>query len=775
MANINSSAGSAASAVSGIQMPGQYADAKLLEMLTRWKRESFDQRWVYERQWMRNINYMLFKQWQVWDSQRSQWRDKRMAKWIPRPVTNIPKESVQSVRAGFAQINYGANARPIGTDRMSVVTAGVVDEYGPILHADHKMDQVLNEFDWWLLVTGNAFLHTCVDFDRKNGVVKVTYSTCLTCAAEYGDDVIGGQAQQVCPECGGNQFQPSMGPDGQPKVEERPLPGGLTMSLSPFEVAFPLVYERFDLSPYVIRMRWRDRSYYEQHPEFAAQSRTMNFAKMPQERTMQLFKSLPFQNDLGLAPSYFGAGGGAGSESDGLVEYDVWVKPCNDFPEGQVIRFAGDSAPFVVHSELESLPGPLPYHDAKGNPLFTFSHGVYDSVGGRAMGSGLLDPIIQKVDQLNQVDSLMLMIIMRAANPIWLEPKGAEVEKFTGEPGLVVKWNPLVMNGQAKPERIPGENIPSTLFMYRDGLKAEIEELSGVYKIQKGGQPAGVDTFATANLLLEQGQARHTSAFKSRGQCYKDWFKFALEIEREFGEETRTRAVMKETKEWAFETFKKADLSGNVEIIIEDGTLTPKTALGERAAIDHLNVLQLLKPDDPEQVYEIYRKFGLTSLLPSMDGQVQQAWMNMEKFEQLMLQGGLQQLAMEQVAEDSGQGAVTSSNPLTYKRWYNPQIHRQELLRWAVSDRARDLFEKVPECEVFVEQYLVTIDMALMEMAMGGLDSNGKPQPVKPGKGGNGAGAGAQQAMSNSNQNSAGVGPSSSGPGGTSSGAENAV
>lgn len=769
MANLNSSAGMSASAVPGIVMPGQTSDVQLLEMWKRWKAESFDQRWVYERQWMRNVHYMLNRQWIFWDSKRGQWSDKRLAKWIPRPVTNVCKEAVQSVAAGFAAINYGANARPVGNEQKNIVTASVADDYGPILHEAHQMDSVLSEFDWWLLTCGNAFMHTCVNYDRANGTVNVMYEQCATCGQEYTEAQLA-ESRGTCPACQGTQFQPAVDEaTGQQKMDQRDLPGGLTLALSPFEIAFPMIYERFALTPYVIRMRWRDKSYYEQHPEFQQLAKTMSFSKSPADRTMQIFKSLPFQNDLGLSPAYLGAGGGMSSESEGITEYDVWVKPCADFPEGQVIRIAGDGTPTILHSEQEGLPGPLPYHDGKGNPLFTFSHGTYDRVGGRAMGSGLLDPIIQKQDQLNQVDSLMLMIIMRAANPVWLEPKGAEVEKFTGEPGLVVKWNPLTVGGNAKPERIPGENIPPTLFTYRANLKEEIDELSGVYKIQKGGQPQGIETFATINLLLEQGQARHTLAFKSRGACYKKWFKEALEIEREFGPDTRTRTIMKPTKGWSFDVFQKADLSGDVEIIVEDGTLTPKSALGERAAIEHLNQLQLLRPDDPDQIYAIYQQFGLVKLLPGVDAQVQEAWMNMERFEQVMRDPQ----AMEQAAVAASQipdpnnpvapDVNAPKPPLKYRRWYNPVIHRTELVKWCVSDAGRKLMEEVPQCEPFIEMYLGEIDMALMELQAGVQDSSGQP-PQGPG----GKKTPGGQGPANSNQNAAGVGKQSSGPGGTS-------
>lgn len=739
-----------------VQTPTVYPDGKLLEMFKRWKAESFDQRWVYERQWMRNVWYILNRQWIYYDTTRGQWQDKRLAKWVPRPVTNICKEAVQAVRANFAAVNYGTMARPIGNSTKNVVTAGIADDYVPVLYDLHQMDQVMTEYDFWLLTAGNAWLHTCVNYDRKNGMLENPYELCTACGQEMQSSQIA-EAGGKC-ACGNATFIKAQNPDGSPKVERRPRPAGLTIPLSPFEIAFPLVYERFDEAPYCIRMRWRDKSYYEGHPELSQLARTLPFSKSPADRTMQIFKTLPFQNDLGMSPAYFGMGGGASTESEGITEFDVWVRPCEEFPEGQVIRFAGDQNPVVIHSAIENLPGPIPYHDAQGNPLFTFTHGVYDHVGGRALGSGLIDPIVQKQDQLNQIDSMMLMCMMRMSNPVWLEPKGAEVEKFTGQPGLVVKWNPLVGNGNAKPERIPGENIPVSMFQYRELIKKEAEELAGTFDILKGNRPAGVEAYAAINLLIERGQARHATAYKQRGASHRAWYKFALEIEREFGDETRTRAVMQPTKGWAFETFKRADLSGSVEILIEDGTLTPKTTLGERAAIEHLASLGLLKADDPDQLMEIYRKFGQSGLMPGLDAQVKECWMYMEQFEKAMSDPRVQQLlaapAQPVVDPMTGQPAPPPTI-LRFKRWYNPVIHRQEVIKWCVSDTGRNLFSKFPAAEAQIDAYLQQIEAMLAQQAA----LMAPKPPVNPG--------GGAEAMANSNRNAAGAGKTSSGSAGT--------
>src|SRR5579859_997310 len=717
-----------ATANTGVSMPSPlsgpktFSDQEILKMWKRWKKEAFDQRWIYERQWLRDIWYILNRQWIYFDSKRGQWQDKRLAKWIPRPVTNFLKEGVDSVRANFATINYGPSARPLGEDNESVVTASVVDDYADVLWPEHRMDHVMNEFDFWLLVTGNAFLHSAVSFERKNGMITVDYQTCVQCQQTSSEVDITNNDQR-CPFCRGNSFMPATNPDGSPMQEQKVLPKGITYGLSPFEIAFPLMYDQFEDLPYVIRMRWRDQSYYEQNEDMLPYAKTLQFGKTPQERTMQIFKTLPFQGDIGITPPYF-ASGGANVDSEGIVEYDIWIKPCVDFPDGQVIRIAGDASPTVIHSDKEGLPGPLPYHAGDGNPIFPFHMARYSHVGGRIIGSSLIDPAIQKQDQLNQLDSHMMMTIGRMANPVWLEPKGAEVEKFTGEPGLVVKWNPLVAGGTAKPERIPGEGINQSVFSYRALIKQEGEELLGTYDIMKGQKPSGTEAYAAMSFLYERATGRHASAMKERGTAVKGWFGDALCIEQEFGPETRLKAVASPTRGWSFQTFKKADLKGNVEIVIEDGA--PKTELTERASIDHLSQMGLLDISDPDTKIAVYEKFGQQRLMPSVDAQVQEAWMNMEKFEKFLgdpqaiqqaQQAQQQQMmqAQQMVAQGLQPPPPQPVGPLQYRRWYNPQIHRNELIKWCLSDQGRAIFEKSPAALQMVDAYLTQIDIAIAQ------------------------------------------------------------
>ncbi len=776
-------------------------DEELLELHQECKNLSFYQRQVFEKQWTRNVWYVLNRQWIEYHSRDGQWKDIKLAKWVPRPVTNKCKTAVQAIRAMFGAVQIGVSCRPNGDDPDNISVAATCDELAPLLHSKHNMASVMNEFDWWLIVTGNAFLYTYWDYDARYGLVTVNVLECPQCGFSVTEDRVQGM-QPTCQDCGG-----PLAPNGQ--TQRIPKGKSVTDALSPFELAFPNAYPRFEEVPFVYRIRWRPKSYFTSSPTLKDQVPKITFSKSPSDTSLQLFKALATQNDLGLNPVSWGEGGNSTQNEEGVTEYELWVKPCDKYPDGLVVRFAGESNPVVLHLEQqEGLPGPMPYVDADGLPVFPFSHGVYEHVGGRILGSGALDPIIQKQDQLNQLDSMLLMIIQRMANPVWLEPKGAEVEKFTGEPGLVVKWNPLTVNGNAKPERLEGIGPPNALFTIREQYVADIEELSGTYDLMKGSKPSNVEAFSALALLDERSKGRFASVFQSRGDAYAHNLKVQLELIRAFGPEKITEAVLAPNRKYTLQTFMRADLQGSVSVVVENGTQQPKTSLGRRAAIEHLNQLGFINPNDPDQKYKVFQEFGCTNLSPSLDVHVQAAHQKQEAFEkwigddqavqgwaqqqmqvqqQAMQQAQMQQQQYQQQAATAPVDPQTgisqappppqiqpppsplNGSPLQWRGWYDANIHRQEFLKWANGDRIRELVQEKPNVVGLLEAHLMEMDIKIAEQMAGMVGGQplaappqGTPpaQQKKPTQGGNGS------AMGNSNHESTqGVEPKGTGQG----------
>ena len=696
----------------------KYDNKHLLELADRYKKECFDQRWVWEREWMRNIHYINNRQWIYWHPTRREWLDKRMSKDIPRPVTNKLVEVMTSLRSSFGAINLGVLASPIGHNPESVSAAEIAGKISPLIHDEHQMTPVMRENDFWYIVTGNAAIQISWDTDKRFNRTFIPHEQCTQCEQVIPPAAIV-QAGQRCPICGSGQFQKALRPDGQPDGEWKAYGRGKTTPLSPFEYAFPPHIPRFSELDKIIRLRWRDKPYYEaNHPNLVER---LSFDKSPQDRSLQLYKSLAFSNDLGTTSHYGQFTSGATSESEGVTEYEFWIRPTTEFPEGFVMRVIGDRSPILLTAEEEGLPGPFPYKDIEGNPLFPFAHAPFEQIGGRIYGRSCISPLVYKQDQINRVDSLSEMIMGKMANPVWVIPQGVGLDQITGDPGLVIIYNALAAGGNAKPERIAGENIPPTIFQLRTQYINDLETLAGTFDIMKGNKPAGVEAFAALSLLDERSKARFTSAFTARGELYKSWFQIAIELERQFGPRERVKAIIGPNKTYTFEQFEQAQLQGNISIFIEGGTDVPKTSLQKRASIEHANQLGALNMADPEQNYQVMTELGLARLIPSVDIHVQTALQLQELFEQWATN-------------------PVGPNPLTYKPWYRAEIHWSERLKWLNTDRMRDLLKKVPELEQILVLHLQELQMVLAPPPMA--------TPERP----NG-GVGAGRAMQNSNMN----------------------
>jgi len=773
-------------------------DASLIKLAKACKKEAFDKRWVWERTWMRNIHYVANRHWITYVRQQNQWLDVKLAKWIPKPVVNMLADGVQALRAMFENVELDVTVRPNGGDAKNIAVAAVCDDYSPILHIDHDMPSVMNEADYWFIVCGNFWLHTFFEKDAKYGYNTINVQQCVQCGNQY-DDVEIADAGGVCPKCGANAFGPAVDEMGAPVPPKQDMKGrGKTIALSPFEIAFPNNYARFDDVPYIVRMRWRRKEYYESHPVLQGQTAQFKWSKAPSETSMQLFRSLPHHSDLGVAP-FVGSSdvrsGTADNDEEGTVEYELSYRPCNAYPQGLIVRWIGENNIIILRDEQgEAYPGTLPYKTVKGEALFTYTHAQWEQRGGRVYGTSPLDAAIPMQNILNQLWSFMLMIVNRVANPLWMIPKGSEIEKFTGAPGLVIKWNPLTVGGNAKPERIEGANIPGSIFQLEEKVRQNIEERMGTFDLLKGTKPAGVDAFAAMQLLVERAQSRFASAFKARGNAYKDWNLYALEIEREFGDEERIVQVMSPARKWTQKVFKNADLQGSFSVVVEDGSQTPKTTLGRRASIEHLNQLGWMDPNDPDQKYKVLQEFGQTRLAPTLDIHMQRALAKQEAFEGWARDEQAQQVSLQQTEQavvqyqqkvaaapppvepepqlDPKTGVPLPApppdpaqmqeqfgpppspnqfNPLAWKPWYNAPIHRQEFMKWANGDAVVELLVENPKLEALLIAHLNDIDVAVQAQMppMPPPGGPGGPQPRKPG--------GAGMAMRNSNQEAGGV------------------
>src|SRR3990167_9458370 len=119
--------------IPGMAPPDPYNEVRLLELFGRLKKESFEHRHVWEREWLRDLYYVANRQWITYHPTRRERVDKRLQKWVPKPVTNKMAEITQAIRTNLGAINLSVVARPVGHDTQSIAAAEVVDQMSPLI------------------------------------------------------------------------------------------------------------------------------------------------------------------------------------------------------------------------------------------------------------------------------------------------------------------------------------------------------------------------------------------------------------------------------------------------------------------------------------------------------------------------------------------------------------------------------------------------------------------------------------------------------------------
>jgi hypothetical protein len=668
------------------------ADRQLKNLIKKIRNAALEGRELLERSWWQKLLYINDRQW-IYYSPRGGWQDKRMAKWVPRPVTNKCIETVETVRALLSSSNPTTHVRPAGRDPKDIIAAQMADDMEPVIAQEHDMEARWYESDFWAPATGTVFLHPYWDRENRSRSVFQQASMCPECGyVLHPQDVIDG-AVDACPDCAApaDSFVPAVDEGGQPVGDDLPLGAGATDVVSCLEMLIPTYYQRWEDVAELIRLRWRPKSWYEGRPY----AEKISYTSTTGDRGLQMFRALAMLNSLSTIP--FQWGGATPTRTEGAIEAELWIKPSEEYPDGLWCRTAGglNGETLIIRDpERGIMPGPLPYRTREDKPLWCWAYYPYTMTGGRIWAKGALDSVIQKQDSLNRNDSMVELIMQRMANPIWLEPKGAEVQRFTGEPGLIARYS-VIAGSTAKPERIAGETPGQAFFALRAQHITDIETSAGTQDILKGIQPGGVEAFSALNLLVERSQSRFTPVLKTRGRAYREWYRIAFELERSYGPEQRVKAITGPAGTWTFQTFRNTDLEGSVEFIVEDGSERPKTALGKSAAMQQAHTLGIVDFKDPATTSSALSLLGITELVPSLDTHTKAANIEHDLYERWVMKGRPPG-PIDRMPGSPTFGQPTSGNPLQVRAWNMHQIHVEQLDLWANSERMRLLLTKDP-------------------------------------------------------------------------------
>jgi hypothetical protein len=222
----------------------------------------------------------------------------------------------------------------------------------------------------------------------------------------------------------------------------------------------------------------------------------------------------------------------------------------------------------------------------------------------------MLDLVLKQV-QRNKIESLIELIILRMASPIWLMPEGTYVRNFSGAPGAVITYQS--MGERAKePNRIPGEQVPSSVMMFLAQIDKDFEELAATFEALKGQTPYSGAPGIVIEQLVEQGLTRFGPALRNVAEGYRTWMQHQIEFYRTYNIE-RTHTQKSALSKWKNKSS-WADIKGAFDVQVDSDSTVPRSSQVETAKVLGAIGQGLVDAADPVIKQKVLRKLHIEDL-----------------------------------------------------------------------------------------------------------------------------------------------------------------
>lgn len=556
----------------------------------------------FDRMWFRSILYYLGNQWISWDRGSRRWRERKVKKWVPKPVTNRYASSTAALCAAIQSTRVQPAAWPATNDHDDIASANVADKIVEVIKTEIDHEALAGDIAKWLTLNADCFVWCYYDKrDTSLGNITIPALQCLVCGASGTPEDFA----DACPACGAlDEPQPIEDPS-HPAAQKLPVGRLKVKALSPLQVYFNMdIIDPRERTKVCIAVSYEAQTVKDMYPEVADQIQ-------PDTGSGQ-FASQYFMDALAYSTeeSSYTVGGSGRREKVTLLRY--MKLPTSEQPDGVQLVMTLDGVVCEV--------GPLESFDLKADGSKTHFLPIvqigYERVPGRAYSKSPVFDLMSKQDQLNRIESLMELASMKGVNVSWLLPAGSSISNIAGEPAQIIRYTPTGTGG-AKPEVVTVAPFHQSLIQLKEGYQSDFEELAGTFDAMKGNTPKGVSAGYAIQLLTERSYGRFGPVFNSWEQGWINIYSMCLRLFRTYATEPRFQKIKGAAGAWEINSFSNADLTGSVDFRMEGGSSKPRSKLAEQAIIEALFNMGIVNPQDPEQRFAVAQMFGMSEILGS--------------------------------------------------------------------------------------------------------------------------------------------------------------
>ncbi len=494
-------------------------------------------------------------------------------------------------------------ARPASSQPQDIAKARVATPIMDLQKATIGYDQLKTIKNLYKVLFGNAFNFTDYIRDEK-------YGTIVTPKFSY---------TEVEDELGGDPYLSKV-PAGVKKVNRGREVG---VVCSPLEVFVPPDTKLFTNVPY---LRWHSRQDISllnyMYPGLSLENGSNAIDDDLAEQYKEVLSNLP-GNVLGDSLAF-----NRGSSQLKKAEYTrTWLTPAMFLGDKELERLF----PEGVH--IAEVNGTVV--DYYADDLFErWTHEVLIPVPHSLMGDGLYDALLLQ-DMINEVNSLIIQHIRYSTvghklyNPLIIDTKDVENDPANG--WIAAKPSIETDISKAVQQLLPGQlsnDVPAWLA----NVKSAMQDMTSAYDPSIGKGIGANTPYSQSVFLSERAQSRwNASNSYNRPQLIK-YHQNLLEIAQHEWLEPRRLAVVSSTGNWSFNEFSQADLCGEVELIMSNTDMNPKSRAEQVQALVMLQQLAPIIPAlPPKQKLRVEEMLGMPPDANPMNTQISRAYRHIDR------------------------------------------------------------------------------------------------------------------------------------------------
>jgi hypothetical protein len=203
-------------------------------------------------------------------------------------------------------------------------------------------------------------------------------------------------------------------------------------------------------------------------------------------------------------------------------------------------------------------------------------------IPGQIYDASVVEQAIPLQKNFNKTLSQVVEHTTLMVKPQILAPKGSLRKRLTNEPGAVVDYYPIA--GQ-KPEAIPIPSIPTYVERHLDRIRADLDDLFMLPRVQQGSVPPNVEAAAAIDLLQETATDALSPIIKGLEESIADAGQFMLGLAREYYSDPRIVQITGNNGKGQIRYFRGAEIDAGVTVRAETGSGLPRTRAARQQRI----------------------------------------------------------------------------------------------------------------------------------------------------------------------------------------------